>query len=87
MEQVIDKYDLTPTNGRKSFYGKAKVFCFRNGDKILQSYSTKVIKMTCDGKLFLTKKEFNYSTTTSAHIKSFCGLNKSEAIKLPRCEI
>ena len=52
MEQVIDKYDLTPTNGRKSFYGKAKVFCFRNGDKILQSYSTKVIKMTCDGKLF-----------------------------------
>ena len=31
-------YDLIPMDGRKSFYGKAKVIEKDNGEKVLQSY-------------------------------------------------
>ena len=36
-------YELTPTNGRKSFYGKAKVIIEDNGTETLYSYDTPLL--------------------------------------------
>lgn len=59
-------FELTATNGRKSFYGKAKVI--ESDNKIeLQSYDT-IVAQIIDG-VFTVNGE--YSLTTSTHIKSF----------------
>ena len=39
-------YELMPTNGRKSFCGKAKIKVFADGSEVLQSYNTDVLKKT-----------------------------------------
>lgn len=45
-------YDLPVMQGRvKSFYGKAKVIEEDNGEKVLQSYNTKVCKITSSGEV------------------------------------
>lgn len=69
-------YELTPIDGRKSFYGKAKVIVDDNGAETLYSYDTKIITRNIDGTL--TKHWNGYSATTQRHIKAFCGLNKAE---------
>lgn len=74
-------YDLSPNNGRKSFYGKAKVYITEDGTEILYSYNTPIIRRDITGKL--TRLYSGWSATTGAHIKAFCGLNKAEFIKLP----
>lgn len=74
---MVKMFDLIPTNGRKSFYGKAKVQIEDNGDQVLYSYNTPILRKAKDGKLtrlYLYKP----SMTTSTHIKSFCGLSKKE---------
>lgn len=59
-------FELTPTNGRKSFYGKAKVI--ESDNKIeLQSYDT-IVAQIIDGVFTVNGK---YSLTTNTHIKSF----------------
>lgn len=40
----MKKYELTPKNGRKSFYGKAFVEVDDNGVETLFSYLTPIIK-------------------------------------------
>lgn len=55
---------------RKSFYGKAQELETENGDKILYSYWTPVLKITADDHLFYTK-EATYSITTSRHSREF----------------
>ena len=68
-------YDLIPTNGRKSFYGKAKVQIDENGVETLLSYNTPIISKSADGtltRLYMHEP----SMTTLTHIKSFCGLDK-----------
>ena len=67
-------YDLIPTNGRKSFYGKAKVEV-NDGEEILYSYNTPIIKKSADGTLTRLYQD-EPSMTTCTHIKSFCGLDK-----------
>ena len=69
-------YELMPTNGRKSFYGKAIVKVEPNGDETLYSYHTPIITRTADGKLI--KLWNGWTATTGNHIRSFCGLNKKE---------
>lgn len=64
-------YELVPTNGRKSFYGKAKVI-ENNGENFLQSYNTIVCKIDKNGKF--VKMWDGYSATTMAHINSFADL-------------
>lgn len=64
-------YELLPTNGRKSFYGKAKVI-ENNGENFLQSYNTIVCKVDKNGKF--VKMWDGYSATTMAHINSFIDL-------------
>lgn len=73
-------YELMPTNGHKSFYGKAKVVIEDNGTETLYSYDTPIVSRDKNGKL---KKLYNgWSVTTGTHIKAFCGLNKAEFQKL-----
>ena len=70
----MKSYELIPTNGRKSFYGKAIVII--DGDKeTLLSYGTPIIEKSPAGY----KKLWNgWSTTTGTHIKSFCGMDKKQ---------
>ena len=62
--------NLNPTDGRKSFYGKARVELSENGDKTLISYTTPVCRLTASGKF--EKLWDGYSATTMRHINSFC---------------
>lgn len=74
-------YDLIPTNGRQSFYGKAKILV--DGDiETLFSYNTPIVQRR-DGKLTRLCNEDVYSQTTASHVKSFCGLTKQQFFKLP----
>lgn len=74
-------YELMPTNGRKSFYGKAKIKVFADGSEVLQSYNTDVLKKTAEG-VYL-RLWGGWSATTGTHIKSYCGMTKKEFEKLP----
>lgn len=74
------KCELMPTNGAKSFYGKCYVEKDENGNEVLYSYGTKIMKRKADGAL--TRSRGLWSATTGRHIKAFCGLNKSEFMKL-----
>lgn len=72
-------YELVPTNGRKSFYGKAKVVVKSNVET-LYSYGTPIMKRFPDGKLKAIWD--GWSATTGRHITAFCGLNKREYFSL-----
>jgi len=74
------KYELTPTDGRKSFYGKAVVQIEENGTETLLSYGTPIIKRFVSGEM--VKLWDGWSATTGRHIKAFCGLNKAGYEKL-----
>lgn len=73
-------YELTPTDGRKSFYGKAVVQIEENGTETLLSYGTPIIKRFVSGKM--VKLWDGWSATTGRHIKAFCGLDKAGYEKL-----
>lgn len=73
-------YELTPTDGRKSFYGKAVVQIEENGTETLLSYGTPIIKRLVSGEM--VKLWDGWSATTGRHIKAFCGLNKAGFEKL-----
>ena len=68
----MEKYELIPTDGRKSFYGKAIVIEKDHGEKVLQSYNTEVCKITSDGEF--VRLWSGYSATTMRHVNSFLDL-------------
>lgn len=74
-------YELRPASSQKSFYGKAFVLTYSDGSKVLQSYSTLVVKITPDGQIL--RLWGGWSATTGKHIAAFCGLNKREFCALP----
>ena len=74
-------YDLIPTDGRKSFYGKAKVSIADDGTETLYSYNTPIIKRTAAGEL--VRMWDGWSVTTGRHIAAFCGMGKAEFVRLP----
>ena len=74
-------YELTPVDGRASFYGKAKVFMDGNGNEYLMSYTTVVVKRDNTGKLSRCWSE--WSATTGRHVRAFCGLDKKGYTALP----
>lgn len=74
-------YELMPTNGRKSFYGKAIIKQFADGSEVLQSYTTDVLKKTAEGVFIRLWSD--WSTTIGTHIKSYCGMTKKEFMQLP----
>lgn len=73
-------YELTPTDSRKSFYGKARVI-IENGAETLYSYNTAIIRRLSDGSLI--RLWDGWSATTGRHISAFCGLNKKGFNALP----
>lgn len=64
----MQTFELTPINGRKSFYSKARVIIENNIAKLL-SYDTIVAEYNTETKEF--KENGKYSMTTNTHIKSF----------------
>lgn len=74
------KYELKPTDGRKSFYGKAVVVVEDNGTETLYSYNTPIIKRLVSGEL--VKLWDGWTATTGRHIQAFCGLNKAAYMSL-----
>lgn len=61
-------FELIPTNGRKSFGGKAKVMV-ENGVAKLLSYTTIVAEIDLETKEY--KQNGFYSPTTNIHINAF----------------
>lgn len=92
-------YELTPKDGRKSFYGKAKVivagdgpnlYCFC-GCEFLISYDSAICVRDTDGNILRlpcawTERD-NWSATTGRHIAAFCGLNKKKFLDLPLLDV
>lgn len=74
-------YDLKPTDGRKSFYGKATVRVEDDGAQTLYSYNTPIIKRTATGEF--VRLWDGWSATTGRHIAAFCGLSKAGFMQLP----
>lgn len=75
------EYELMPTNGRKSFYGKAKVVA-NSREEALYSYGTLICSRDkASGKITRHCDDDALTQTTCTHIKSFCGLNKQQFIK------
>lgn len=78
--------ELTPTDGRKSFYGKCCVE-FSDDKLTLISYGTRIMyrdRLTDELKRYRWMVDGeDWSATTGRHIKAFCGLNKAEYMALP----
>ncbi|MGF6375063.1 hypothetical protein M2140_000097 [Clostridiales Family XIII bacterium PM5-7] len=76
----MERYELIPNNGRKSFNHKAVVEIDSDGNKTLYSYLTPIVKRKTNGDLI--RLWDGWSATTGSHIKAFCGLNKGEFLNL-----
>ena len=76
----MQTYELTPTDGRKSFYSKAIVVIDNDGTETLYSYNTPVIRRWTEGKL--ERLWDGWSATTGRHVKAFCGISKKEWDKM-----
>lgn len=74
-------YELIPTDGHKSFYGKAVVRVDDDGAETLTSYRTDVVRRSASGEL--VRLWDGWSATTGRHIRAFCGLNKAGFLALP----
>lgn len=68
-------YELTPVDGRKSFYGKCYVVQYPSKE-VLFSYNTRILTRKNDGTLI--RHWDGWSMTTGRHIKAFCGIEKKE---------
>lgn len=65
-------YDLPCFDGRKSFYGKARVIDDSEGNHLLKSYNTFVCILRTDGMLI--KLSPVATQTTRRHVRSFFAL-------------
>lgn len=72
----MNKIELMPHDGRKSFYKKAYVEIHDDNTSVLLSYGTRIIERRPDGSL--KKLWHGWSATTGRHIAAFCGLNKRQ---------
>lgn len=77
----MKRYELTPNDSHKSFYGKCYVEEYEDGTKVLYSYHTKIMTEKSNGEY--VRHWRSWSATTGRHIKAFCGLNKAEYLALP----
>ena len=83
--KVIAEYYLKPKGTQKSFGGKAIVKEYENGDRVLFSYLTPVLKQTKEGKLI--RLWDGYSATTGRHVESFAGITGSYFKSMPVKEL
>jgi len=79
------EYELSPRNGRKSFYGKAQVLEAEDGTKYLKSYETIMASVTPAGEVRRHCRDC--SRTTNCHVKSFLetfsGMSPADFRSLP----
>ena len=70
--EFFTQYELMPLHdSRASFYGKAKVWSFRDGAaKTLVSYDTPVCWMDATGDVHRLRA--GWSSTTGRHVVEFC---------------
>ena len=101
MIRAKEIYELSPRDGRKSFYGKAKVFIADDsgigarGIAFLISYDSVICARDMYGEVERFPCEWNerqldrdnWSATTGRHIAAFCGLNKKEFLDLPIADV
>ncbi len=66
---TMKKFNLPCLDSRKSFYGRAQVTEYANGEKVLTSYNTEVCKITPAGEF--VRLWDGESATTIRHINSF----------------
>lgn len=74
-------YELIPTDGRKSFYHKARVEVADDGTETLISYNTPVLRRNANGTL--SRLWAGWTATTGRHVAAFAGLNKKAWDALP----
>ena len=74
----MTRYELSPKDNRKSFYGKCYVI-EENGVSTLFSYNTKIMSKDDNG---YHRYYDDWTATTGRHIKAFCGMNKKEFMNL-----
>jgi len=74
--------DLIPNNGRRSFYGKAKVLKAKNYN-LLRSYDTIVCGVDANGNIHRYFDIRSKTNTTCAHLKSFLGCAYKNYWNLP----
>lgn len=67
----VNIMELCPNDGRKSFYGKARVLS-RGGVRVLQSYNTDVCMIDENGAFL--RLWGGYSATTMRHVNAFLSL-------------
>lgn len=65
----MKEFALMPIDGRKSFYGKAKVFEREDGAAVLKSYNIEVCMIDASG--IFHRFWSGESATTTRHINSF----------------
>ena len=95
MAAEIKRYELSPVDGRKSFYGKAMVLVFLDGSEALSSYDRLIIVREADGTLVRVADKWegpdgkmtDWSATTGRHIKAFCGIDKKTYLAMPVDEL
>lgn len=68
MAALVSVFDLRPSTGRKSFYGKAQVIRV-NGWIYLRSYQTIVCGISPGGTF--ARFWYGYSATTMRHVNAF----------------
>lgn len=71
------QYEIIPTNGRSSFYGKA-IVTEMDGNKTLTSYTTDVARIGNDGRF--ARLWNGYSATTMHHVNAFRSMNGLNAL-------
>ena len=68
-------YYLENEKGEKFSSGSPLVVVNDNGEEVLFSYCTEIMKKTKSGQFL--RRWPQWSMTTGRHIKAFCGLNKA----------
>ena len=74
--KAVRSYEVRPTNGQKSFYGRAVVTLYEDGSEVLKSYNTNVLMHDGAGKWYRLWSGF--SVTTGKHIKAWCNITPQE---------
>ena len=85
---MVQSFELRPIDGRKSFYGKARVINPGNGYISLVSYDTTICSLDLETRRFVRLWD-GYSATTMRHVNTFrCtyglpAISKSDWLALP----
>jgi hypothetical protein len=76
----MTRYELTPTNGRKSFYHKAIVEVADDGAETLYSYNTPVLRKEPqpNGAVHYVRLWDGWSLTTGRHIWAWARIGNHE---------